>query len=94
MALKLDKTLKGKVPAPECYARILKIDFQQQYFPGSTGGTNVMVAYYYNKAARDDNDADYIESEIINIEDTTKDSREDIYKELKKLDKFTDAVDV
>lgn len=94
MAFKLSKTLKGKVPAADCYAMILRTDYQTQYFPGSTGGINVTIAYYYNQAAREDNDAEYIDSEIVNIQDTTKDSREDMYKEMKKLDKFKDSDDV
>ena len=73
--------------------KIITID----YIKGSDldeelNGIRTVVAYYYNKAARDINDHAYLETEEIIIPDELKEKREDQYTYLKTLDGFAGAV--
>lgn len=97
MALQLNKTLTGKVVAPECYARIIESRYGKsltQPYPESILGIHVTVGFYFNAAARTEDDRQYIESQTYTIIDMTKETRADQYTYLKTLPEFAGAIDV
>jgi hypothetical protein len=94
MALKINTTLKSGVVATEAYAKIIKINYLPARYPAAVAGIGVVVAFYFNKAARDADQYEYIEARDYLIEDMTKESREDQYTYLKTLDDFSGATDV
>lgn len=94
MALQLNKTLKGGVTATECYAKIIEVGYLPQFRPRITVGTRVIVGFYFNKAARDEDNTQYLNREEYVIEDTSIELRENQYAYLKTLPDFEGAVDL
>ena len=94
MALQLNKTLTGKVIAPECYIKIIEARYLIQPYPTPTTGIHIYVAFYFNAAARTENDQQYVQSQEYTITDMTKETREDQYTYLKTLPDFAGAINV
>jgi hypothetical protein len=88
MALKLNlAATQFGVPAPQAYARITN-------FFGTKDQIQVQVAVYYNEAARQSNMATVKENaHYIAIEDLEGDIIPAIYKVLKTLSDYKNAVD-
>ena len=94
MALQINTTLSRGVTASECYAKIIEAKYLSTPYPADTPGIRLTVGLYFNKAARDANEMQFIDSKYYIIEDMTKETREDQYAYLKTLDDFTGAIDV
>lgn len=94
MALQINQTLLGGVVAPVAYARIIEDRYMIQESLVPTDGIRILVAFYFNKAARDANEKLYVEAREYLMADKTKETREEKYIYLKTLPDFAGAIDV
>ena len=94
MALQLNKTLTGGVVAAECYSRIIEAKYTKEIYPEALEGIRLVVAFYFNKAARDADEHDFTERREYLLEDATKETRDEQYTYLKTLDDFSGAVNI
>lgn len=92
MALQINTTLEGGIIAPECYARIIQITYV--YPTVGIPGARVLVGFYFNEAARETNQAKFVESRKYIAPVETTDTREGYYTFLKTLPDFAGAIDV
>lgn len=94
MALKINKTFGNGIVAPDCYSKIIRTDYTVAEYPEPTTGTRLIVAFYFNAAARTANDNNFIEVKEYAMPDYSQELRADQYTYLKTLPEFSGAIDV
>jgi len=93
MGLKLDKTLANGVVAPETYAKIIQVNYEQSQAYDAVEGNQIDVAFYFNKAARDSDERGYIERRTYICENKKLETRQAQYTWLKNHNDFNGASD-
>ena len=86
MALQINKTFDNGVIAPECYIKITNIRYSKMSSASAEmTGTEIIISFYFNKTARDNDTTNYLEQKEYTLPDFMKETREEQYKYLINL---------
>lgn len=95
MAFRLNTTLKGYIEAPQCYAKIVEVQYTQPRDPGAPGGCiTILVAFFFNQEARIASVNNYVEIRGYYHVCDNDDSRQALYEWLKTQTDFSGAFDI
>lgn len=95
MALQKAMTLSKGVSAPECYIKIIAVDYVKlSELDEDLTGPRVILAFYYNKPARDADSRNFIETQEYTCSAWDVETREEMYAKMKTFPEWADAIDV
>lgn len=95
MALQFSTTLGKGIVAPACYAKIVTTDFIRiSELDSELAGPRVMVAFYFNKVARDADSKNYIEVREYLFPNWSAETRAQQYTYLQSLPDFAGSIDI